>query len=171
MPGYLIKDTTKKKNVNRSWRNLLEIFPRTVMAVWRDLRICIRIILTERKRSVRSIWSSMPGMSMEIWIKRKNEAARCSEREINRSMDQNEVKYDKLLKIKTTGRDDSQIGSVLLSIRANAVREVLERLAYCGYLGKKESSDRLRMWKRQSGFFFWRGRSDAGPQAWSTMNV
>ncbi len=60
----------------------MEIFPQTVMAVWRDLRICIRIILTERKRSVRSIWSSMPGMSMEIWIKRKNEAARCSERRL-----------------------------------------------------------------------------------------
>ena len=47
----------------------MEIFPRTVMAVWRDLRICIRIILTERKRSVRSIWSSMRDMSgMRIWM-------------------------------------------------------------------------------------------------------
>jgi hypothetical protein len=28
--------------------------------------------------------------------------------EIDSTMDQNEVKYDKLLKIKTTGRDDSR---------------------------------------------------------------
>ena len=52
-------------------------------------------------------------------------------------MDQNEVKYDKLLKIKTTGRDDSradQAGLLWIS-------------------GEKESSDRLWMWKRQSGFF------------------
>lgn len=81
MPGYLIKDTTKEER-KQIVEESLGIFPRTVMAVWRDLRICIRIILTERKRSVRSIWSSMPGMSMEIWIKRKNEAARCSERRL-----------------------------------------------------------------------------------------
>ena len=31
-------------------------------------------------------------------------------------MDQNEVKYDKLLKIKTTGRDDSRSDQYLLSI-------------------------------------------------------
>ena len=65
-------------------------------------------------------------------------------------MDQNEVKYDKLLKIKTTGRDDSR--SDLLSIRANAVRGA----GTAGLLwisGEKESSDRLWMWKRQSGFF------------------
>ena len=51
-------------------------------------------------------------------------------------MDQNEVKYDKLLKIKTTGRDDSRSDQYCYPYEPTPYC-VLERLAYCGYLGKK----------------------------------
>ena len=51
-------------------------------------------------------------------------------------MDQNEVKYDKLLKIKTTGRDDSRLDQYCYPYEPTPYC-VLERLAYCGYLGKK----------------------------------
>ena len=51
-------------------------------------------------------------------------------------MDQNEVKYDKLLKIKTTGRDDSRSDQYCYPYEPTPYG-VLERLAYCGYLGKK----------------------------------
>ena len=51
-------------------------------------------------------------------------------------MDQNEVKYDKLLKIKTTGRDDSRADQYCYPYEPTPYG-VLERLAYCGYLGKK----------------------------------
>ena len=78
MPGYLIKDTTKEERIAliKAWI-LLEIFLRTVMDVWPDVRICTRIILTGRRKSVRSIWNSMPDMSVEIWTKRRKKAARC----------------------------------------------------------------------------------------------
>ena len=68
-------------------------------------------------------------------------------------MDQNEVKYDKLLKIKTTGRDDSRSDQYCYPYEPTPYG-VLERLAYCGYLGEKESSDRLRMWKKAEWIFF-----------------
>ena len=51
-------------------------------------------------------------------------------------MDQNEVKYDKLLKIKTAGRDDSRSDQYCYPYEPTPYG-VLERLAYCGYLGKK----------------------------------
>ena len=51
-------------------------------------------------------------------------------------MDQNEVKYDTLLKIKTTGRDDSRSDQYCYPYEPTPYG-VLERLAYCGYLGKK----------------------------------
>ena len=51
-------------------------------------------------------------------------------------MDQNEVKYDKLLKIKTTGRDDSRSDQYCYPYEPTPYG-VLERLAYCGYLGKE----------------------------------
>ena len=51
-------------------------------------------------------------------------------------MDQNEVKYDKLLKIKTTGRDDSRSDQYCYPYEPTPYC-VLERLAYCGYLGKR----------------------------------
>ena len=60
-------------------------------------------------------------------------------------MDQNEVKYDKLLKIKTTGRDDSRADQY--AVRGAGTAGLL------WISGEKESSDRLWMWKRQSGFF------------------
>ena len=48
----------------------------------------------------------------------------------------NEVKYDKLLKIKTTGRDDSRSDQYCYPYEPTPYG-VLERQAYCGYLGKK----------------------------------
>lgn len=67
-------------------------------------------------------------------------------------MDQNEVKYDKLLKIKTTGRDDSRSDQYCYPYEPTAVRGAgTADLLWIS--GEKESSDRLRMWKRQSGFF------------------
>ena len=82
-------------------------------------------------------------------------------------MDQNEVKYDKLLKIKTTGRDDSRSDQYCYPYEPTPYG-VLERLAYCGYLGKK---NHLMDVEKAEWIFLWRGRSDAGLQAWSTMNV
>ena len=76
-------------------------------------------------------------------------------------MDQNEVKYDKLLKIKTTGRDDSRSDQYCYPYEPTPYC-VLERLAYCGSTMDVEKAEWI---------FFWRGRSDAGLQAWSTMNV
>ena len=78
MPGYLIKDTTKEERKQIVEESLGNISANCDGCMAR----LIRIILTERKKSVRSIWSSMPGMSVEIWIKKKNEAARCSERRL-----------------------------------------------------------------------------------------
>ena len=81
MPGYLIKDTTKEERKQIVEESLGNISANCdgCMARLADM---YQDYMTERKRSVRSIWSSMPGMSMEIWIKRKNEAARCSERRL-----------------------------------------------------------------------------------------
>ncbi len=66
-------------------------------------------------------------------------------------MDQNEVKYDKLLKIKTTGRDDSRSDQYCYPY------EPTRTVYWNGWrivdIWGKESSDRLWMWKRQSGFF------------------
>lgn len=84
-------------------------------------------------------------------------------------MDQNEVKYDKLLKIKTTGRDDSRSDQYCYPYEPTPYG-VLERLAYCGYLGKKNHLIDYGCGKGRVDFF-WHGRSDAGLQAWSTMNV
>ena len=89
-------------------------------------------------------------------------------------MDQNEVKYDKLLKIKTTGRDDSRSDQYCYPYEPTPYG-VLERLAYCGYLGKKKTQEIREKAaadvEKAEWIFFWRGRSDAGLQAWSTMNV
>ena len=73
MAGYLIKETTceERKQI------VEEALPRTVMAVWRDLRICIRITSTVKKKSVTSTWNSMPDTREETWIGKKEEAARC----------------------------------------------------------------------------------------------
>ena len=76
MAGYLIKETTceeRKQIVERH----LAICPPAVTAVWRDLRICIRITSTAKKKSVTSTWNSMPDTREETWIGKKEEAARC----------------------------------------------------------------------------------------------
>ena len=54
----------------------------------------------------------------------------------NDFMNQNETQWDKLLKIKTTGRDDSRSDQYCYPYEPTPYG-VLERLAYCGYLGKK----------------------------------
>ena len=75
MAGYLIKETTceeRKQIVEEALGNLS-----AATAVWRDLRICIRITLTAKKKSVTSTWNSMPDTREETWIGKKEEAARC----------------------------------------------------------------------------------------------
>ena len=53
-------------------------------------------------------------------------------------MDTNENKWDKLLKIKTTGRDDSQADQFRYPYEPTPY-SVLERLAYSGHVGKKNT--------------------------------
>lgn len=52
------------------------------------------------------------------------------------AMAQNEIQWDKLLKIKTTGRDDSRSDQYRYPYEPTPYC-VLERLANCGYIGKK----------------------------------
>lgn len=51
-------------------------------------------------------------------------------------MDQNETKWDKILKIKTSGRDDSRSDQFRYPYEPTPY-SVLERLAFSGYIGKK----------------------------------
>lgn len=53
-------------------------------------------------------------------------------------MNANENKWDKLLRIKTTGRDDTNATQFHFPYEPTPY-EVLERLAYSGYLGKKNT--------------------------------
>ncbi len=53
-------------------------------------------------------------------------------------MNANENKWDKLLRIKTTGRDDTNATQYHFPYEPTPY-EVLERLAYSGYLGKKNT--------------------------------
>ncbi len=62
MSGYLIKDTTKKKNVRQLLQNPWEIFLQPVTAAVPESWKCIRHTLMERRNSGRLIWNSMPGM-------------------------------------------------------------------------------------------------------------
>ena len=76
MAGYLIKETTceeRKQIVEEALGNLSA----AATAAWRDLRICIRITSTAKKKSVTSTWNSMPDTREETWIGKKEEAARC----------------------------------------------------------------------------------------------
>ena len=70
MPGYLIKDTTKEERKQIVEESLGNISANCdgCMARLADM---YQDYIDGKKKSVRSIWSSMPGMSMEIWIKRK----------------------------------------------------------------------------------------------------
>lgn len=54
------------------------------------------------------------------------------------TMDQNESQWDKLLKIKTTGRDDSHSNQYRYPYEPTPYA-VLERLASSGYIGKKNT--------------------------------
>ena len=54
------------------------------------------------------------------------------------TMDQNESQWDKLLKIKTTGRDDSHSNQYRYPNEPTPYA-VLERLASSGYIGKKNT--------------------------------
>lgn len=80
MPGYLIKDTTKEERKQIVEESLGNISANCDGCMARLADMYQDYI--DGKKSVRSIWSSMPGMSVEIWIKKKNEAARCSERRL-----------------------------------------------------------------------------------------
>ncbi len=76
MPGYLIKDTTKeerKQIVEESLGNIAA----NCDGCMSGLADMYQDYIDGKKRSVRSIWSLMPSMSVEIWIKRKKEAVRC----------------------------------------------------------------------------------------------
>lgn len=70
MPGYLIKDTTKEERKQIVEESLGNISANCdgCMARLADM---YQDYIDGKKRSVRSIWSSMPDMSVEIWIKRK----------------------------------------------------------------------------------------------------
>lgn len=76
MPGYLIKDTTKEERKQIVEESLGNISANCdgCMARLADM---YQVILTGRRKSVRSIWNSMPDMSVEIWTKRRKKAARC----------------------------------------------------------------------------------------------
>ena len=73
-------------------------------------------------------------------------------------MDQNEVKYDKLLKIKTTGRDDSRSDQYCYPYEPTP------------YWGKRIICSTMDV-EKAGWIFFWHGRSGAGLQVWSTMNA
>lgn len=53
-------------------------------------------------------------------------------------MDQNEIKWDKLLRIKTSGRDDTRSDQYRYPYEPTPYA-ALERLAYSGYIGKKNT--------------------------------
>lgn len=53
-------------------------------------------------------------------------------------MTETEVKWDKLLRIKTSGRDDSHSDQYCFPYEPTPYC-VLERLAFCGYIGKKNT--------------------------------
>lgn len=78
MPGYLIKDTTReerKKIVEESLGNTSA----NCDGCMAGLEEMYKTTLTGKKRSVRSIWSSMRGTSEAIWKKRKGGVVHCKE--------------------------------------------------------------------------------------------
>ena len=81
MPGYLIKDTTKEERKQIVEESLGNISANCDGCMARLADMYQDYI--DGKKEIREInMSSMPGMSVEIWIKKKNEAARCSERRL-----------------------------------------------------------------------------------------
>ena len=73
MPGYLIKDTTKEERKQIVEESLGNISANCdgCMARLADM---YQDYIDGRRKSVRSIWNSMPDMSVEIWTKRRKKA-------------------------------------------------------------------------------------------------
>ena len=74
MPGYLIKDTTKEERK--------QIVEESLGNISANCDGCMARLADMYQdyidgKSVRSIWNSMPDMSVEIWTKRRKKAARC----------------------------------------------------------------------------------------------
>ena len=71
----------REKNAKKSWQILLATSKRIVMDACLDLQKCIRIILMEKKNSVRLTWSLTPDIQKKIsvrkeWVASINKAAR-----------------------------------------------------------------------------------------------
>ena len=107
MPGYLIKDTTKEERKQIVEESLGNISANCDGCMARLADMYQDYI--DGKKEIREInmvfYARYVHGDMDIEEKRSCQMLRT---EIIRGMDQNEVKYDKLLKIKTTGRDDSR---------------------------------------------------------------
>ncbi|MFQ9151333.1 MAG: hypothetical protein ACLR6B_07085 [Blautia sp.] len=83
-------------------------------------------------------------------------------------MNENESQWDKLLKIKTTGRDDSHADQYRYPYEPTPY-SVLERLANSGLIGKTTPSWTMAPAKAESAFFY-PTRHAAVPLVWNTMN-
>ena len=81
MPGYLIKDTTKEERKQIVEESLGNISANCDGCMARLADMYQDYI--DGKKEIREINMEFnAGMSVEIWIKKKNEAARCSERRL-----------------------------------------------------------------------------------------
>lgn len=76
------------------------------------------------------------------------------------TMNQNETQWDKLLKIRTTGRDDSHADQYRYPYEPTPYC-VLERLANSGMIGKKNTV--LGLWDRERARLFLSVLSDQVP--------
>lgn len=82
---------------------------------------------------------------------------------MGQSEEQLESQWDKMLKIKTTGRDDSHADAFCYPYEPTPYC-VLERLANSGLIQKKAES--LGLWNRKGKSVFFSFISDALPQCW-----
>ena len=116
MPGYLIKDTTKEERKQIVEESLGNISANCDGCMARLADMYQDYI--DGKKEIREINMEFNARYVrgDMDKEEKTKLPDVAKRRLTVAMDQNEVKYDKLLKIKTTGRDDSRVGSVLLSI-------------------------------------------------------
>ena len=84
-------------------------------------------------------------------------------------MNQSETQWDKLLMIKTTGRDDTHSDQYRYPYEPTAYT-VLERLANSGLIRKNNTVLDYGTGKRGGYAFFFLIRPDADPSVWSMMS-
>lgn len=82
---------------------------------------------------------------------------------MGQSEEQLESQWDKMLKIKTTGRDDSHADAFCYPYEPTPYC-VLERLANSGLIQKKQTG--LGLWNRKGKSVLFSFISDALPQCW-----